>query len=142
MTVLLPGKFHGQRSLIRYSPWGSKESDTTERLHLSHFSHVQLLVTLLTMAPQAPLSMRFSRQEYWSELPCSLPGDFLNPGIKPMSLTFPALAGGSLPLVPLGKPIIKHIRKEFLKSQSKNDRNTIQMCKCFILIVHKKGSPN
>ena len=31
--VLLPGKFHGQRSLVGYSPWGRKESDTTERLH-------------------------------------------------------------------------------------------------------------
>ena len=33
--VLLPGKFHGQRSLVSYSPWGLKESDTTERLHFS-----------------------------------------------------------------------------------------------------------
>ena len=32
--VLLPGKSHGQRSLVGYSPWGRKESDTTERLHL------------------------------------------------------------------------------------------------------------
>ena len=35
--VLLPGKFHGQRSLVGYSPWGCKESDTTERLHLLSF---------------------------------------------------------------------------------------------------------
>ena len=35
--VLLPGKFHGPRSLVGYSPWGRKESDTTERLHF-HFS--------------------------------------------------------------------------------------------------------
>ena len=35
--VLLPGKSHGQRSLVGYSPWGCKESDTTERLHF-HFS--------------------------------------------------------------------------------------------------------
>ena len=33
--VLLPGEFHGQRSLVGYSPWGHKESDTTERLTLS-----------------------------------------------------------------------------------------------------------
>ena len=38
--------------------------------------------------------MRFSRQEYWSGLPCSPPGDLPNPGIKPTSLTSPALAGG------------------------------------------------
>ena len=101
-TVLLPGKFHGQRSLVRYSPWGRKELDMTERLHLSHFSHVQLFVTLLTMPPQAPLSMRFSRQEYWSELPCSLPGDFPDPGIEPRS---PALQADALPSEPPEKPI-------------------------------------
>ena len=33
IPVFLPGKFHGQRSLVGYSPWGRKESDTTERLH-------------------------------------------------------------------------------------------------------------
>ena len=33
--VLLPGKFHGQRSLVGYSPWGRKELDTTERLHFT-----------------------------------------------------------------------------------------------------------
>ena len=41
-----------------------------------------------------PLSMEFSRQEYWSGLPCSPPGDLLDPGIEPTSLNFPALAGG------------------------------------------------
>ena len=35
--VFWPGEFHGQRSLAAYSPWGHKESDTTERLTLSHF---------------------------------------------------------------------------------------------------------
>ena len=43
---------------------------------------------------QPPLSMRFSRQEYWSGLSCPPPGDLPNPGIKPTSLTSPALAGG------------------------------------------------
>ena len=41
---------------------------------------------------QAPLSMRFSRQEYWSGLPCSPPGDLPHPGIEPRSLMSPALA--------------------------------------------------
>jgi len=40
------------------------------------------------------VSMGFSRQEYWSVLPCPLPGDLLSPGIKPTSLISPALAGG------------------------------------------------
>ena len=42
---------------------------------------------------RAPLSMEFSRQEYWSGLPFPTPGDCPNPGIKPMSLVLPALAG-------------------------------------------------
>ena len=46
-----------------------------------------------TVASQAPLSMGFSRQEYWSGLPCPRPGDLPHPGIKPTSLTSPALAG-------------------------------------------------
>ena len=61
---------------------------------LSHFSHVQLCAILWTVACQAPLSMEFSRQEYWSGLPCPPPRALPNPGIKPMSLTSPALAGG------------------------------------------------
>ena len=60
---------------------------------LSHFSHVQLFVTLWIVACQAPLSMGFSRQEYWSGLPCPLPGDLPYPGIEPASLMSPALAG-------------------------------------------------
>ena len=46
-----------------------------------------------TVAHQAPLSMGFSRQEYWSGLPCPPPGDLPDPGIKPASLESPALAG-------------------------------------------------
>ena len=60
---------------------------------LSHFSSVQLFVTLWTIAHQAPLSMEFSRQEYWSGLPCPPPGDLPNPGIKPKPLGSPASAG-------------------------------------------------
>ena len=61
---------------------------------LSHFSRVQLLATLWTITLQAPLSMGFSRQEYWSGLPCPPLGDLPPaPGIEPSSLTSPALAG-------------------------------------------------
>ena len=60
---------------------------------LSRFNRVQLFVTLWTVARQAPPSMGFSRQEYWSGLPCPPPGDHLDPGMKHMSLTSPALAG-------------------------------------------------
>ena len=56
-------------------------------------SPVQLFVTPWTVAHQAPLSMEFSRQEYWSMLPFPTPGNLPNPGIKPTSLASPALAG-------------------------------------------------
>ena len=61
---------------------------------LSCFSRDWLCVTPWTVAHQAPLSMGFSRQEYWSELPCPPPGDLPNPEIEPTSLISPALAGG------------------------------------------------
>ena len=47
-----------------------------------------------TVARQAPLSMKFSRQEYWSGPLCPPPGDLCNPGTEPSSLMSPALAGG------------------------------------------------
>ena len=55
---------------------------------------VRLFVTPWTVAHQAPLSMGFSRQEYYSGLPFSPPGDLPHPGIEPVSLVSPALAGG------------------------------------------------
>ena len=63
------------------------------RAVLSHFSRVRLSVTV---AHQSPLSMGFSRQEYWSGLPCPSPGDLPDPGMEPLSLMSPALAGGFL----------------------------------------------
>ena len=61
---------------------------------LSCFSRVQQFVTPWTVARQAPLSMGFSRQEYWSGFPFPLPGDLPDPGIKPAS---PVLQADSLP---------------------------------------------
>ena len=60
---------------------------------LSHFSESDSLATLWTVAHQAPLSIGFSRQEYWSGLPFPSPGDFPDPEIEPTSLVSPALAG-------------------------------------------------
>ena len=57
------------------------------------FSHVRLYAIPWTVARQTPLSMGFSRQEYWSGLSCPLPGDLPDLGIKPGSLLSPALAG-------------------------------------------------
>ena len=59
---------------------------------LSPFSCVSLFAALWTVARQAPLSMEFSRQEYWSGLTCPPPGDLLDPGIEPRS---PALQADS-----------------------------------------------
>ena len=59
----------------------------------SCFSRVQLFVSPWTIAHQAPLSVGFSREEFWSELPCPPPGDLPDPEIKPTSLGSPALAG-------------------------------------------------
>ena len=59
------------------------------------------LATPWTLARQAPLCMGFSRQEYWSGLSCSSPGDLSNPGTEPKSLT---LQANSLLFEPRGKP--------------------------------------
>ena len=59
------------------------------------FSRVQLFATLWIVAHQAPLSMGFPRQEYWSGVPCPPPGDLPDPGIEHAS---PALQADSLPL--------------------------------------------
>ena len=59
--------------------------------HARVLSHVQLFVTPWTVPQQAPLSMGFSRQEYWSRLPISSSGDLPNPEIEPVPLASPAL---------------------------------------------------
>ena len=63
-------------------------------------NHVQLFATPWTAAHQAPLSMEFPRQEYWSGLPFPFPGDLLNPGIELMSTAWKT---DSLPSEPPGK---------------------------------------
>ena len=80
-----------------------------------HFNHgcvhaesLQLCRTLwdpMDFSPSAPLSMGFSRQEYWSGLPCPPPGDLPDPGIKPTSPASPELAGRFFTTEPPGKSI-------------------------------------
>ena len=72
-------------------------------------SWVQLFATSWTVAHQAPLSLGFSRQEYWNGLPFPSP-DLLDPGIKPASPAFLALAGGICTTEPPGKPYSTHWR--------------------------------
>ena len=66
---------------------------------LSRFSHIQLFATLWTVTHQAPLSMEFSRQGYWSGLPCPPPGDLPSPGIEPASLNVSCI---------FGRPVLYH----------------------------------
>ena len=73
-----------------------------ERKKVKSLSRVRLFVTPWTVAYQAPPSMGFSRQEYWSGLPFPPPGDLPNPGIKPRS---PTLQADSLPSEPPGKSL-------------------------------------
>ena len=65
---------------------------------LSSFSHVWLSATPWTAARQALLFMGFSREEYWSELPCTAPGDLPDPGIELKFPASPALQADSLPM--------------------------------------------
>ena len=62
--------------------------------------------TLWTAAYQAPLSMGFSRQEYWSGLPCPSPRHLPDSGIEPVSPVAPALQADSLPLSYQGSPLL------------------------------------
>ena len=72
----------------RYRNWES-QSERVQSL-----SCVQLFATPWTVAPQAPLSVEFSRQESWNGLPFPSPEDLPDPGIEPRSLASPVLAGG------------------------------------------------
>ena len=61
-------------------------------------------MTPRAVARQAPLSIEFSRQEYWSGLPFPTPGDLPNPEMEPETPVSPALAGGLFSAEPPGKP--------------------------------------
>ena len=99
---------------------------------LSRFSCVQLCVTLWTVVPQAPLSTGFFRQEYWSGLPYLSPEDLPNPGIEPVSLMSPALAGGFLTT-----SATSEILTEFLQNQLLASRNSLSFSRhrCQILMA-------
>ena len=73
---------------------GLRNVDCAAYAVLSCFSRVGLFVTLWTVPLQVLLPMEFSRQGYWSGLPCPPPGDLPNLGIEPISLMSPAMEGG------------------------------------------------
>ena len=73
-------------------------------MHAKSFQLFPALLTIWTVAHQAPLSMGLPRQEYWSGLPCSPPGNLSDLGIEPTSLKSPALAGEFFTTHHLGSP--------------------------------------
>ena len=85
---------------------------TTLFMHMcvcSATSDLSNSATPWTVAHQAPLSMGFSRQEYWRGLPCPPPWDLPNPGIEPRSLMSPALAGQFFTTSATGEALYMHI---------------------------------
>ena len=96
-SILLPLPLSNQKSVLY-----------TVEYCVQSLSRVQLFVMARTVAQQAPLSMEFSRQDYWSGLPFPLPGYLPNPGIEPMSLASLALAGRFFTTVPPGKPTMEY----------------------------------
>ena len=102
-------KINPHKALTNYKGKDAWEADTSVMVnvsliimlrHASSLSHVWLFATPRTTARHAPLSMGFSRQEYWSGLPFPPVGDLPDPGIETMSLASPALQADSLPLSP------------------------------------------
>ena len=74
--------------MFKYEQWNCFSANMSKVM----FSVASDSATPWTVAGQAPLSMGFSRQEYWNGLPFPSPGDLPKPGIEPMSLESPALA--------------------------------------------------
>ena len=93
----------------------------TRKLKVKLLSNVQLFVTPWAVAYQAPLSMGFSRQEYWSGLPFPSPGDLPDPGIEPGS---PTLQADTWPSELQGRSIIR--------GGNKNLRHIVYTCHTFI----------
>ena len=79
------------------------------KVKVTSLSPVRLFATPWTVAHQAPPSMGFSRQEYWSGLPFPSPGDLPDPGIEPRS---PAFQADALTSEPPGKPGDMHSDEE------------------------------
>ena len=97
--VLMPFRF--VCVLVHSAVFRFISKDTMKFCEVKWLSHVQLSATPWTVAYQAPLSMEFSRQEYWSGLPFPSLGDLPNPGNEPRSST---LQADALPSEPPGRP--------------------------------------
>ena len=91
LTAMSTVRDKDMSSTWRVSKATAMESDSSMHMCALLVSHVQLFATPCTVACQAPLSIGFSRQEYWSGLPCPPPGDLPDPGIESELLISPAL---------------------------------------------------
>ena len=101
-------------------------------------SRVQLFVTPWTVACQTPLSVEFSRQEYWKRLPFPTPGDFSHPEIELESLASPALAGGFFTPEPPGKPKATMPQLKQTNQRQSSDRHAVDD---FVMLVSLGFSP-
>ena len=103
-------------------------------------SHVLLFATPWTVAYQAPLSMGFPWQEYWSGLPFPTPGDLPKPGIEPTSLTSPALEGGFFTLCYLGKPFQRWylLLNDMMSFQGSTDPSVKDNFLCLCICNHEQ----
>ena len=86
------------------------------KVHVFMLSCVRLFVTPWTVAHQAPLSMGFSKQEYWSGLPCPSPRNLPDPGIKATSPVSPALQADFLPGKPMHSFSFQFLPQTYFKS--------------------------
>ena len=103
------------------------------KVKVKSLSRVRLFATPWTVAYQAPRSMGFSRQEYWSGLPFPSPGDLPNPGIEPGS---PALQTDTLPSEPLGS--LSLLQWIFLTQELNQG---LLHCRQILYHMSHKGSP-
>ena len=127
-------------------PWSlpfatSKIQTSKDQSVCQSLNHVRLFVTPWTVALQALSFMKFSRQEYWSGLPLSSPGDLPNPGIEPGS---PTLQVDSLPAEPQRKPkdtgvgSLSLLQCIFLNQES---NHSLLHCKQILYQLSYQGSP-
>ena len=118
--------------------------------HACTLSHIWYFVTPLAVACQTPLSMEFSRQEYWNKWSFPSPVDHPNPGIKPTLLCLLLWQAGSLPAEPQGSPCKRqwlHLnmwaQSDLTASRSSYDAETSLICMRTVLykIPRKKYFP-
>ena len=117
-------------SLFFWAPWTYLSSPVPHELVCAKLlQSCPTCATLWSVARQAPLSTDFSRQEYWSGLPCLPPGDHSHWGIEPMFPVSPALQADSLPLAPPGKDAA--IYADGGESTLLHERITFSLCSKF-----------